>query len=53
MILYSFHEVSGDHCSFAEYCQGGSLYDYLHVKENHLELDQGLLWASQIAEGTK
>ena len=37
----------------AEYCQDGSLYDYLHVKKKQPQLKekQCLLWANQIARG--
>ena len=36
----------------AELAENGSIYDYLHQKEENPSLEQSLLWAKQIAEGT-
>jgi len=35
-----------------EFAENGSIYDYIHVKKEHPSLEQGLLWAEQVAEGT-
>ena len=36
----------------AELAENGSIYDYLHLKKENPSLEQSLLWARQVAEGT-
>ena len=35
-----------------EFAENGSIHDYIHVKKERPSLEQGLLWAEQVAEGT-
>lgn len=48
LIYYSMCALS----TTAELAENGSIYDYLHQKEENPSLEQSLLWAKQIAEGT-
>ena len=52
-VAYIPHMQHPNHKHFilTEFAENGSLHDYMHIKHNSFDLQQGLQWAKQVAEG--